>query len=379
MKKLLTTLALLVGLVALAGPAMAGSTVINVTKTADTNDGTCDQDCSLREAIVRANTSGADEIAVPAGTYKLTIAGSDEDLAATGDLDIRTSVIIRGAGARETIVDGGGIDRVFHTPSQFTSTPYSVGISGVTITGGSVRDTIGGGILHEADTATLNLFDSTVRGNRAHQGGGITNRGVDSTVTISRGTISGNKAEIGGGIQNERESLTLTNSTVSGNSSERYGGGIENFDGTATITNSTIAFNKAKEQGGGINVNSSTTFENTIVANNKSKAGFDANCNDSSDNGTSSGNNLENGTSCGFDQSNDINAKKPKLGKKLKNNGGPTNTHALKTDSPAIDAGDNAACASPPVSGVDQRNEPRPDDGNEDGVAICDIGAFEKD
>ena len=62
----------------------------------------------------------------------------------------------------------------------------------------------------------------------------------------------------------------------------------------------------------------------------------------------------------------------------LQDNGGPTETHALLTGSPAIDAGE-AVCAD--VDGnpltTDQRGALRPVDGNDDGVAACDIGAFE--
>jgi CSLREA domain-containing protein len=71
------------------GPALAAG--FSVTKTTDTNDGACNADCSLREAIAAANAAaGADTITLPAGTYQLTLAnvGANEDSNTTGDLDI---------------------------------------------------------------------------------------------------------------------------------------------------------------------------------------------------------------------------------------------------------------------------------------------------
>ena len=100
-------------LYAAIGPATAAPFV--VTTTADSNDGACTVSlCSLRDAVIAANASGgADIITLPAGTYTLTIGGRGEDAAATGDLDINNSLTINGAGAATTIVDGGGLDRVF--------------------------------------------------------------------------------------------------------------------------------------------------------------------------------------------------------------------------------------------------------------------------
>jgi CSLREA domain-containing protein len=127
--------ALVLALFVSGSPAVAGSTDLVVTKTADTNDGACNSDCSLREAIIRSNTSGADAIEVPAGTYKLTIQGRNEDAAATGDLDIRRGVTIRGEGARDTIINGNGIDRVFHIPVNPPNS-FTLGLFSVKITGG---------------------------------------------------------------------------------------------------------------------------------------------------------------------------------------------------------------------------------------------------
>ena len=79
-------------------PARAGLVTFTVTKTTDTNDGACTRrDCSLREAILAANALADAEIAFPAGTLRLSIAGRDEDQGATGDLDIRAGMTIRRA------------------------------------------------------------------------------------------------------------------------------------------------------------------------------------------------------------------------------------------------------------------------------------------
>lgn len=355
--------ALILGLFAPADPAKSGSTDLAVTKTADTNDGSCTQaDCSLREAVIYANTFGADAIELPAGTYRLTIAGGGEDSAATGDLDVRKGVTIRGEGARSTIIDAGGIDRVFHTPFQNTSTPFTLFIFGVKITGGVSE--FGGGVFHDAQGATLHLGRSTVSGNQADSGGGIVaQRGP---LTVVESTISANRAPggQGGGIYISGPTPnTITNSTVSGNQS-RFGGGVETYE-PVTITDSTIAFNTAQEPGGGLHVGGGPgpyTLKNAIVSNNSSD--FAAKNCGNADFVVSEGNNLENGTSCGLDEPTDINAG-PRLGD-LANNGGPTNTHALLAGSPAVNAGGD------PFPPTDQRGVTRPQ-----GFAN-DIGAFEK-
>ena len=185
----LTPAAGLIGLLAVAlvlflsqgQPAYAAG--FTVTKTADTNDGTCDADCSLREAIGAANAlAGADTSTLPAGTYTLSIAGAGEDANATGDLDITDDLTISGAAAASTIVDGAGLDRVFHIIGSVT-----VEISGLTIQHGSAVSA-GGGIFN---LGTLTLTSSTVSGNTAGgEGGGIANLGTltldNSTVTATR-------------------------------------------------------------------------------------------------------------------------------------------------------------------------------------------------
>jgi CSLREA domain-containing protein len=234
-----------------------------------------DGDCSLREAIQAANTDTAvdacspgdrpDSIYVPAGTYLLGIAGTGEDANATGDLDVLDDVTITGAGQGATIVDGAGLDRVFHFLGG-TSQVFDL-----TVTGGgdAVSSSVceGAGILNVA-TATLTLNDVAVSGNNGGEGGGIDNNG---TMTLNDSTISGNSAKKrGGGVENAGAAATLTvnNSTISGNSGGGFGsafdppcvglaffgaGGIFNSDGGAlTLNDSTVSGNSAVENGGGI-------------------------------------------------------------------------------------------------------------------------------
>jgi hypothetical protein len=131
--------------------------------------------------------------------------------------------------------------------------------------------------------------------------------------------------------------------------------------------NSTIANNTAGTQGGNIYAggaaNPAIHLKNTLVA-----FGSPNNCDHQIG---SQGNNLENTNSCGLTAAGDKINLNPNFGP-LQNNGGATTTHALQPGSPAIDAGANGGCPA-----TDQRGVARPIDGNRDGSAVCDIGAFE--
>jgi len=245
-----------------AKTAYATTTFI-VTKTADTNDGACDADCSLREAVIAANaTPGDDIITLPNGTYILAIAGTDEDFAATGDLDIANNLTINGTDAGTTIVSGGGIDRVFHVTGAFTAT-----LVNLTVSGGNYfvpTTSKGGGIFNAG--GILTLTGVTVKSNTAFLGGGIYN--LNGTLMILNSTISDNLGVNGGGITNDSSTLTILNSTVSGNSAEGGGVGIYT-SGTTNLNNVTITNNTGTppwSSGGGISGNAN--IKNTIIAGN---------------------------------------------------------------------------------------------------------------
>ena len=398
---------------------------ITVTRTGDSDDGACDQDCSLREAIAFAHTG--DTIAIPAGTYTLTL---DEELVIDKDLTLE------GAGSGDTIVQAAesfGIARhgvfavrggkvtlsgmtIRHGAYIFNSGSLTIMDSTITAnktqssedfrgivllngTFGSIFDAARptlrlintvvsgnvGGLAVANLGGTLTIADSTIRGNT---GSGVGNGGtlslINSTISGNGGaglentwnaavvnsTISGNR---GSGVSN-LGTLTLVNSTVSGNSAAEVGGGILNL-AALKITNSTVSGNSAK-RGGGISNGAEyetyreepgiLTISNSIIAGNSASRGGP----DCSGLLVSQGHNLI-GTNdeCTLIRANAVTGDSanvdPKLGP-LQDNDGPTFTHALLPGSPAIDASDDASCPS-----SDQRGLARPQ-----GTA-CDIGAYE--
>jgi len=329
----------ILGLAAAPG-ARAASFVVNSTADAVDvmpGDGICATDaatCTLRAAIQETNAlSGADTITVPAGTYTIAIAGAGEEAAATGDLDITGNLTITGAVGGETIVSGGGLDRVFDVLA-----PAVVTLSRLTIQSGnaSTPDAPGGGI---RNAGALTLSTMAIRGNTAAgDGGGMANR-TGGSAQLTNVTVTGNGAGArGGGIANDTGgTLQLTSVTVSGNSALQ-GGGLDNF-GNADVVNTIVA-----------NSLTGGTCAGAVV--------------------NSLGHNLDSGTTCLFTQMGDLQNKDPKLAPIFDT--GTTFVLPLQTGSPAIDAGDNLNCPS-----ADQRGQLRPADGNGDGMYICDIGAYE--
>ena len=371
----------------LAAAAPVGAAVYSVTKTADTLDNVCDADCSLREAVVAANASpGHDAILLPAGTYTLTRGGRGEDQGAQGDLDLLGDVTLLGAGAGSTVIDAARIDRVLHVAGGVTAE-----VQGVTLEGGLSVDSGGGAILNNG---RLTLAGVAVLANETQGvafGGGIYTDGNEAVLTVRDSTLANNNASGGGGGAAVGGTATFTNVTFSGNQSTGdFGGGLYIFsDGKADFNNVTIAGNSAAKRGGGVFAESSAfigldqpEFRNSIIAGNTAVTA-DPDCSGSAV--TGGYNILGIGTGCfGFsaafnDQVGTAAAPvNPGLGA-LADNGGPVTTRALLAGSTAIDRGNPAA----PGSGVnacethDARGAARPADGNGNGEARCDVGAFE--
>jgi hypothetical protein len=259
------------------------------------------------------------------------------------------TMTITGPGANLLTISGNNASRVFEIFPGAT-----IGLSGMTITGGNVvGGNGGGGILNNG---TLTLRNTTVTQNQTtnRAGGGINSFGA---LTIIDSTISGNTAtDDGGGVlfDNTSAAFTVVNSTISGNtvlSTNGQGGGIWSRAAVASITNSTITNNSTGGDGrasGLYRRAGSVTLRNTIVAGNQSNFTRPDVVADAGTGIASSGYNLigNPGSLAIFSQTGDQAGSaglplNPLLGP-LANNGGPTQTHALLAGSPAIDGGNSS-------------------------------------
>lgn len=336
----------------IASASPAGAATINVDTTVDeyaVDNGRC----SLREAIYAANNDAAapasgceealgnDTINLPAGTYVLDEAPAGDDIAVSGDLDITEFVTIVHSGLKPAIVDGNGLDRVFHNHSI-----NQTRLIGLTVTGGLLTSVSGGGIFN-ASGASLLLDRVTFVGNEGLFGGGAANSGV----------------------------MVITNSTFFGNRARTSGGGLSLSAGvgsTASVTSTTVAGNTADSDddtigdGGGVAVAGAgnSSIRSVLIAGNSDRGGQAPDCSQNAGIFQSAGNVLvEDPTGCSglTNGPGDIEGANPRLGP-LAFNAGPTRTMLLKRNSPAINKG--GGCPQ-----FDQRSVRR---------ISCDIGSYER-
>lgn len=338
-------------------------------------------DLSLREAVAFANSNpGADTI-----TFDVSVAGGTISLM-QGEIQISDSLTIdaTAAGGGIVIDAGHGVDgipvtadgyRIFRIDDGDSSNVLQVLINLLTLTGGDVS-TDGGAI---ASFEELTITNSRIVNNSTQRrGGGIAMVSFARLISSNNEVADNASADRGGGMFVQGE-LALSETTVSGNTANRYGGGIHHDSGAdIDITQSTIVGNTSNRTGGGVYTKSSNlTVLNSMIAGNVATFG---NSNlefqglvttDYSLIGDTAGTNINGSTGTG----NLLNVD-PLLGP-LADNGGLTRTHALLPGSPAIDAGDPAIAHN--LSEYDQRGAGfiRVLDGDQVGGARIDIGAFE--
>lgn len=350
----------LAGCAVLAAPAAAST--ISVTVFNDPAVASCPgASCSLRAAV--GSAAASDTVSLPAGTYTITRGMPITNAAA---------FTLSGAGAATTTIDaaGNGANPAF-------SLTGTVSVNNVTIENAQSSAI--------AENGNLTLNNDVFHDNTGPSGGGAVNE-VFGQVTVKASTFYANVAGTagsganGGALFNQSGNsvlgFTITDSTFNNNHAigpGARGGAIDEVSGNITLTNSTVAGNSAVAGGGGIQqeagtINSHATLVNSIVASNTSNAGG-ANCDrtGSGDFLITSSNIVFGGTTGCTANSGPANTpltSDPKLGV-LQDNGGPTPTMAIGATSPAKDAGVAGGTAT------DQRGVARPQG------SAKDIGAYE--
>jgi CSLREA domain-containing protein len=381
----------------------AFSNTIQVTTTADT--ALVDSQCSLREAIINADTNAVTYPECLFGATGNFIAFDTGLGAATITLTSTLPAISDPAGL--TIYGGGQITisgnnshRVFTVNSGAPLT-----LDGLTITNGlavslcSGTDGLGGGVYN---AGTLIIQDSTFSNNSAvyqsacgGNGGGVYNTG---TVAIINSTFSSNTAgQSGGGVYNSGAltiarstflsntsnggyggggvfnfgNLTISNSTFALDVGFAKGGGLYNHTGIATLTNNTFSANSAAIGGDIYNDFAALNLYNTILAN--SLGGGDCFNNAGTVNAVYNINeDIINKCNLPIGPGGNTLGTDPGLAPIYFPPGSP-GYFPLPVNSFPIDLGDDAKCAAAPVSNTSQNGLSRPQG------AHCDIGSYERD
>jgi CSLREA domain-containing protein len=305
---------------ALAGLCLHASVVSasTITVTTPVDDLIANGNCTLREAVIAANTDqavdacaagqDADLIMLPAGHFLLSRTGPGEDAALTGDLDVLSAMKIIGAGSHLTKIDGGSRtdewgmygDRVFHVLAGGHLAVTGISVRGGYCTSGGgflnygrlrihdsdVRDNIvseiadycglprsygGAGIDNAGDLEITNsrlihnqVFGTTSYSDTAFPGGGLLNRGV---ATVEGSVIQGNWAGSGSGIRNAGD-LQVRDTVIDGNGARFYGAGLHNT-GAADLARTAVMRNV---DGGILTMGTTSTLrlENVTVSGNSS-------------------------------------------------------------------------------------------------------------
>ena len=369
-----------------------------------------DSNCSLRDAIRAANTNtavdgcraGSDRDLIwindaQVGDLSLGLTGTDGQ-AAVGDLDVLQEVDVAGLPDRPATVDGGLVERVFevHAPARLR-------LSHLELTRSFVFGGGGGGLRIGADAGAV-LFDVEIEAQSVsgeggggalvegelfgedvwfHDnatdavGGGIAVDGPEARLELRRARIIANQNALGdgGGIAVVEGEARLIDTTIAENRAARNGGGIHNR-ATLELINATIVANRADSdstgggRGGGIDAESGTTrVWNSLLAENLAAVAPDCD-------GTllSRGHNLVADASCSMaattgDQLNVDAELGPKAGGVY-----PTLPGSPARDGASVEVTGSmgASCSRRDGAGI-----LRPVDGDDDGVARCDIGAVE--
>jgi hypothetical protein len=278
--------------------------------------------------------------AAPGTTITFGVTGT---ITLASPISINKNLIVDGPGANALTISGGGLTRIFALSG---GAGISVTLLDVRLDAGGGGG--GGGTIQSDVTLTLDrvwISGSLGSGIYTAEGGG--------TVTILNSTFSGNTATTDvGGAFHANVNFTVVNSTFQGNGGTW--GAFSARMGSVNVVNSTFADNT----GGGIEnqvFGTTVTLTNVILLN--------TGCGGVIADG---GNNLVFGAACGGLA---LGGDPQFVGGLTINAPGTTPTMALGGGSAALDVGNSGVCISAPVNSLDQRGAPR--------GTPCDIGAYE--
>ena len=309
--------------------------------TTDVGDGDpFDGETNLREAVLFANS-----LEEPSTVTFASDAGETFNVPATialtqGELEIDSSLTVDGSGTGGVTIDAGGISRIFNVES---SSGNEVALKRLSLVNG-FTPTVGGAILFDGVGGGNLVLDEVSISNSSANGGGGAFLGGTTSFQIFDSAISNNQANFGGSgiLAGGSSKGWIVNSTVSGNTSTNGNGAIQQQatgSSTLELRNVTVANNTGV---GVVNysfASGDATLEvgNSIIADN---SGVNlANFGSGSSTFNSVGHNISDDGSAGFTATGDQPNTDPQLDA-LANNGGLSETHAIESNSVAVDAGD---------------------------------------
>ncbi len=208
-------------------------------------------------------SNGSNPLTVKGGSFENNIAGYTP----LGEEDAAVAV----AAAAETKGGNGG--------AIFAGEGTTLSVEGTTFSGnqaiGSNDSGFGGAISSAATNATVK--DATFENNQASVAGGAINATEKGSMTVTNGTFTGNSSNNGGAVYN-KGTLTVDGGSFTNNSSTGVGGAVTNSGGTLTVKEATFEGNRAATTGGAIYTNGSgkeVKIEDSSFTNNE--AGYSEN------------------------------------------------------------------------------------------------------